>query len=286
MERFDIAIIGTGPAGLSAAVTAKVRNKKILLIGDKNLSIKMQKAHTIYNYLGLPEISGENLVKSCTNHLSSMNIEITDDKINVIYAMGKYFAIQGTKDNYEATTVILATGVNFGKLYKGESEFLGRGVSYCATCDAPLYKGKTAAIIGFSQKEESEAEFMAQVASKVFYFPMYKEDVRLSEDIEVIHDVPVSVEGNLKADTLITKNNEYKVDGIFFLRESISPAQLMPGLKMNENYIEVNRKMETNIKGCFACGDITGTPYQYIKSAGEGNVAALSAVKYIDRKDN
>lgn len=286
MERFDIAIIGTGPAGLSAAVTAQIRKKKILLIGDKNLSIKMKKAHTIYNYLALPEISGEKLTEACTNHLNSMNIEITEDKVNMIYAMGKYFAIQGTKNNYEAKSVILATGVNFGRLYPGEAEFLGRGVSYCATCDAPLYKGKTAAIIGFSKKEESEAEFMAQVAEKVFYFPMYKEEVKLSEKIEVVNDIPISVEGKFKADTLVTKNNEYKVDGIFFLRENISPAQLMPGLMMNGNHIDVNRKMETNIKGCFACGDITGTPYQYIKSAGEGNVAALSAVAYLDKKDN
>lgn len=286
MERFDIAIIGTGPSGLSAAITAKIRNKKIILIGNIDLSSKVQKAHTVYNYLGLPEVSGENLAKAYSNHLDSMDIKITEDKVNMIYSMGKYFAIEGRKNNYESTTVILATGVNFGKLYPGEEKFLGRGVSYCATCDAPLYKGKTAAIIGFSEEEEKEAEFMAQVASKVFYFPMYKEKVKLQENIEVIYDTPISVEGNLKADTLITKNNKYKVDGIFFLRESISPSQLMPGLKMDGNHVLVNRKMETNISGCFACGDITGTPYQYIKSAGEGNVAALSAVKYLDMKND
>ena len=178
MERFDIAIIGTGPSGLSAAITAKIRNKKIILIGNKDLSSKVQKAHTVYNYLGLPEVSGENLAKAYSNHLDSMDIKITEDKVNMIYSMGKYFAIEGRKNNYESTTVILATGVNFGKLYPGEEKFLGRGVSYCATCDAPLYKGKTAAIIGFSEKEEKEAEFMAQVASKVFHFLMYEEKVK------------------------------------------------------------------------------------------------------------
>lgn len=282
MDRYDIAIIGTGPAGVSAAITAKIRNKKILLIGSKDLSMKVQKAHSIHNYPGMPEVGGEELGKAFTEHLESMEIDITEDKVNSIYAMGEYFAIQATKDNYEASAVILATGVNVGKPYPGETEFLGRGVSYCATCDAPLYRGKTAVIVGFSPKEEAEAEFMAEVASKVYYFPQYKEDVQLSENIEVIKEAPVSVEGNTKADKLVTKENTYEVDGIFFLRDSVSPAQLVPGLKMDGNHIDVTRKMETNIAGCFACGDIVGTPYQYIKSAGEGNVASLSAVSYLN----
>lgn len=284
MERYDIAIIGTGPAGLSAAITAKIRNKKILLFGSKDLSIKVQKAHTIYNYLGLPAVAGDQLGEAFENHLKSMDIEITEDKINAVYAMGAYYAIQGTKENYEAESVILATGVNAGKPYPGEVELLGRGVSYCATCDAPLYKGKSAAIIGYSPKEESEAEFMAEVASEVLYFPMYKDEVKLPDSIQVIHEKPVSVEGSMKVDRLVTDSNSYEVDGVFFLRESVSPAQLVPGLKMDGNHIEVSRKMETNLAGCYACGDVTGVPYQYIKSAGEGNVAALSAVGYIDQK--
>jgi thioredoxin reductase (NADPH) len=284
MERYDIAIVGTGPAGLSAAITAKIRNKKILLIGSQNMSMKVEKAHTIQNYLGLPQVGGESLKNAFQEHLASMDIKVTEDKVNAVYAMGEFFAIQGTKENYEASAVILATGVNAGKPYPGEAEFLGRGVSYCATCDAPLYKGKTAAIVGFSPKEETEAEFMAEVASKVLYFPMYKDEVQISDNIDVIREVPVSVEGNLKADRLVTKENEYEVDGVFFLRDSVSPAQLVPGLKMDGNHISVTRSMDTNIEGCFACGDIVGTPYQYIKSAGEGNIASLSAVSYLDQK--
>ena len=281
MERYDIAIIGTGPAGLSAAITAKIRNKKILLLGNKDLSLKVQKAHAIENYLGLPSISGEGMAKAFQQHIASHGIMITEDKINAVYAMGQYFALQGTNENYEASTVIVATGVNAGKTYPGEEQFLGRGVSYCATCDAPLYRGKTALIVGFSQKEEAEAEFMSEIAEKVIYIPMYPDEVRLSEKIEVIRDTPVAVEGNLKAERLVTKENSYEVDGIFFLRESVSPAQLIPGLKMAGNHIEVTRIMETNIPGCFACGDVVGLPYQYIKSAGEGNVAVLSAVSYL-----
>ena len=152
MERYDIAIIGTGPAGLEAAITAKIRNKKIILFGNKNLSLKVEKAHTIQNYLGLPDIGGEELKAAYEAHLKAMDIEITEDKINAVYAMGEYFALQGNGTNYEAQTVILATGVSTAKAYPGEEQFLGRGVSYCATCDAPLYRGKIAAIIGFSPK--------------------------------------------------------------------------------------------------------------------------------------
>lgn len=284
-ERYDVAIIGTGPAGLSAAITLKIRNKKILLLGSRTLSSKVEKAHEINNYLGLPAIGGAELAKKFAEHLGQMGIEITEDAITAVYAMGSYFSLQSkTNQTYEAESVILATGVNFGKPYPGEEKFLGRGVSYCATCDAPLYKGKEAVVIGFSPKEETEAEFLAEVASKVTYVPMYKEEPSLRDEIAVIKDVPLSIEGEKKAEKLVLKAQEIETDGIFILRESVSPAQLVPGLKMDGSHVEVNRQMETNLSGCFACGDITGTPYQYIKSAGEGNVAALSAAAYLDKK--
>ena len=283
-ERYDVAILGTGPAGLEAAVTLKIRNKNILLLGSKNLSPKIEKAHEIQNYLGIPAVTGEDLAQDFTRHLKQMDIEITEDMITMVYAMGDYYSLMSKSNQmYEANAVILATGVNFGKPYPGEEKFLGRGVSYCATCDAPLYRGKKVVIVGFSPKEEGEAEFMAEIASEVYYVPMYKETARLSKKIKVVADVPISIEGGMKADKLVLKNGVLEADGIFLLRESVSPAQLVPGLAMDGNHVAVNRKMETNLKGCFACGDIVGTPYQYIKSAGEGNVAALSAVAYLDR---
>ncbi len=289
MERYDLIIIGTGPAGISAAITAKIRNKNFLLIGSPQLSEKVQKAHLIKNYPGLPESSGGDLQKAFLGHLEQMEIAITEDKITLIYPMGDYFALQGTGNMYEATTVILATGTAPAKTYPGEEQFLGRGVSYCATCDAPLYRGKSAAIFGFSPKEEAEADFMAEYADKVLYFPMYKGDVKVADGIEVIHEKPVEVKGGMKLETLVTDQHEYQVDGVFFLRESVAPGQLVPGLEVEDGHVIVDRRMATNVPGCFACGDITGLPYQYIKSAGEGNVAALSAVSYLDalrRKGN
>lgn len=284
-ERYDVAIVGTGPAGLSAAITLKIRNKNILLIGSKELSPKVVKAHEIGNYLGLPAIPGAELGKRFMDHLAQMQIEITEDKVTTIFSMGDYYCLQASNNQiYEANAVVLATGVNFGRPYPGEERLLGRGVSYCATCDAPLYKQKTVAIIGFSPKEEEEAEFMAELAAKVYYFPMYKDPVSLSEGIEVVYDTPVSIEGDSMVEKLVAKQNEYVVDGIFILRESVSPSQLVPGLAVEENRVAVNRKMETNLAGCFACGDLVGAPYQYMKSAGEGNVAALSAASYLDQK--
>ena len=284
MERYDIAIIGTGPAGLSAAITAKIRNKKILLIGNPNFSDKVQKAHQIQNYLGLPAISGKDLAKAFENHINSMDITITEGKVNAVYPMGSYFGLQVSQDIYEAETVIVATGIVTGKAFKGENELLGRGVSYCATCDAPLYRNKTVAVIGYSPKEESEAEFLAEVCEKVLYIPMYKEETKLSDKVTIINEKPTAVIGENKVKSLQTEKNNYEVDGIFILRDSIPPSQLVSGLEIKDNHIVVNLQMETNIKGCFACGDIVGKPYQYIKAAGQGNIAGLSAVAYLDAK--
>ena len=286
MERYDIAIIGTGPAGLSAAITAKIRNKKILLIGNPNFSDKVQKAHQIQNYLGLPAISGKDLAKAFENHINSMDITITDGKVNAVYPMGSYFGLQVSQDIYEAETVIVATGIVTGKAFKGENELLGRGVSYCATCDAPLYRNKTVAVVGYSPKEELEAEFLAEVCEKVLYIPMYKEETKLSDKVTIIDEKPTAVIGENKVKSLQTEKNNYEVDGIFILRDSIPPSQLVSGLEIKDNHIVVNSQMETNIKGCFACGDIVGRPYQYIKAAGQGNIAGLSAVAYLDAKRN
>ena len=248
----------------------------------KEISPKLVKAHQINNYLGFYGKSGKEIRDEFAKHLEAMDIEITEEKINNIYSMGDYFALMGSKNTYEATTVILATGVNFGKPLKGEEEYLGRGVGYCATCDAPLYKDKIVTIIAYNKHEESEANFLAQVASKVYYIPMYKEEVEVDESIEIIKDTPVEIVGEQFVQKLILKNNEIETDGLFILRDSISPGQLVPGLELDKNHVQVDRKMATNLKGCFAAGDIVGTPYQYIKAAGEGNIAALSAVSYLD----
>lgn len=282
MERYDLAIIGSGPAGISAALNAKIRKKKFIIFGSKELSNKLTKAEKINNYLGFYGKSGEQIKDEFVNHMKSMDISITEERINNIYAMGNYFTLMANDKMYETSAIILATGVNFGKPFKGEEEFLGKGVGYCATCDAPLYKNKVVIIIAYNKKDEEEVNFISTIASKVYYIPVYKEKVEVNEKVEIITDTPIEIVGEDRVKKLILKNSEIETDGIFILRDSVSPRQLVPGLELDENHVKVDRRMKTNLEGCFAAGDVVGAPYQYIKAAGEGNIAALSAVSYID----
>lgn len=279
--RYDIAIIGSGPAGLSAALNAKIRNKNFVLFGNKNLSSKVEKAPKIDNYLGLPRMTGKELGEKFKEHLDSMGIEITEKRIDNIYAMGDYFTLMSKDEMIEATTIILTTGMEYGKAMTGEQEYLGKGVGYCATCDAPLYKDKVVTIVGYNTEAEEETDFVAELASKVYYVPMYRTSYEGSDNVEIVNDKPVKIQGEDKVSKLVLKERELETDGLFILRDSISPAQLVPGLKIVDEHIEVDRTMKTNIKGCFAAGDCTGKPYQYIKAAGEGNIAALSAASYL-----
>ena len=282
MERADIAIIGTGPAGVSAAITATIRNKKVLLLGSAALSEKMEKAHQILNYPGLPSVSGADMAEAFRRHLDSLNIQVCEKRVAAVYAMGDYFALQAGEEMLEASSVILACGVVQGKPLPGEEALLGRGVSYCATCDAALYRGKTAAVIGYSPREEAEAAFLSEVCSRVLYFPMYAGETALPEQVQVIREKPEAIEKGEKGLLVRTAEGTHEADGVFVLREAVAPGQLVPGLETQGSHVAVNRRMETSIPGVFACGDLTGTPYQYVKAAGEGNVAALSAVGWLD----
>ncbi|MEQ8197394.1 MAG: NAD(P)/FAD-dependent oxidoreductase [Clostridiaceae bacterium] len=281
--RYDIAIIGTGPAGLSAAINAKIRNKKYIIFGSRELSAKIIKAPKVNNYLGLPKITGIELKEAFQKHIEEMDIKITYERVNNVYAMGDYYSIMVNDKIYEATTVILTTGVEFSKAINGEEQYLGRGVGYCATCDAPLYKGKKVAIIGYNKEGEDEANYVSELASKVYYIPMYKGQYNLSPGIEIVDDIPEEIVGDSKVQKIKLKNRELEADGVFFLRDAVSPAHLVPGLSMENDHIKVERDMSTNLKGCFAAGDCVGVPYQYLKAAGEGLIAALSAVSYIDK---
>ena len=188
--------------------------------------------------------------------------------------------------------MILATGVSFGKPLPGEDENLGRGVSYCATCDGALYRGREAVIVGYAPRDEGDARFLAELAEKVTYIPVYKKEEMPSDasqmfpespNIEVMIARPEAVGKRDGRMVLTTDQGEVVSDGVFLLRESVSPGRLVPGLELDGSHVKVDRKMATNLPGLFAAGDITGTPYQYIKAAGEGNAAALSAAAYVDR---
>lgn len=281
-ERYDIAIIGSGPAGLSAALNAKIRNKSFIVFGSRNLSPKIEKAPKINNYLGFPGSDGKKLGEAFKAHIDSMGIEITEERVNSVYSMGDYFNIAVNEKMYESKTVIIATGVEFSRPLDGEIEFLGKGVGYCATCDAPLYKGKTVIIVASSSEGEHEADYVSELAEKVYYVPLYKGEYKVNDKIEIVNDKPLKIEGDNRVKKVIFKEREIETDGVFLLKDAIPPTQLVPGIEDEDGHIKCDRLMKTNIKGCFAAGDCVGKPYQYIKSAGEGNIAALSAAAYLD----
>jgi thioredoxin reductase (NADPH) len=282
-ERYDIAIIGTGPAGLEAAINAKIRNKNIILFGNKELSAKLMKAPKVNNFLGFSNVTGNELKNHFAAHIAAMGIGIVNEKINNVYAMGDYFALMVNEKMYEAKAIILATGIEYTKPLKGEEKLLGKGVGYCATCDAPLYKGKTVVIVGYNKESEEETNYVSELSSKTYYIPMYRGEYNLNSNVEIINYKPLEIIGEDRVTKVILEQGEITTDGIFMLRDSVSPGQLVPGLEIEEGHIKVDRNMKTNIEGCYAAGDCTGKPYQYIKAAGEGLVAALGAVSYLDK---
>ncbi|MDW8800119.1 NAD(P)/FAD-dependent oxidoreductase [Clostridium sp. A1-XYC3] len=282
-NRYDIAVVGSGPAGLSAAINGKIRNKRIIVFGSKELSNKVIKAPKVDNYLGFYGITGAEMKKQFKKHIDAMGIKITYERINAIYAMGDYYGLAVNEKMYEARTVILATGIEYTKPLRGEEEFLGKGVGYCATCDAPLYKGKIVTIIGYNKEAEEETNYVSELAEKVYYVPMYRGTYDLKRgNIEVVSDRPIEIQGKDRVTKVVLKEREIITDGVFVLKDSVAPNQLVPGLLVENDHIKVDLNMQTNLSGCFAAGDCTGKPYQYMRAAGQGQVAALNAVSYLD----
>lgn len=282
MKRYDIAVVGTGAAGVSAAITAKSRGKSILLFGSKNLSDKITKAAKVENYTALPDISGKQLARLMLAHLSALDIAITEQQVKAVFKTGRFFTLQAAQDIFEASCVIIATGVAQNRQLKGETELLGSGVSYCTTCDSALFKSKVAAVIGYTADSAAEAEFLAEVADEIVFFPMKKGLApRGMPNVKIIEEKPLAISKSGDKIEVETLNGKYEVDGVFVLRDSVLPHALISGLETEKNHVKVNLQMQTSVDGVFACGDVTGTPYQYIKAAGQGNCAALSAVKYL-----
>lgn len=284
MERYDAIIVGSGPAGLEAAINLQIRNKRFLIFGHKTLSQKLAAAPRVDNYLGLPAISGKDLQARFAAHLEQMGIEIQPQQVQMIYPMGDFFSLATSKETYEAKTIILAMGIAHTKPLEGEARLLGRGVGYCATCDAPLYRGKTVAILGYTEEAVHEANYVAELASRVLYFPMKKKKHPTPDaPVEVHHGKVEAIVGNPAVEGIVVDGETIPVDGVFILRDSVAPTSLMPGLAVAEGYIHVDMHMHTNIKGCYAAGDCTGTPHQFMRAAGQGQTAALSAVYHLDR---
>lgn len=282
-QPFDIAVIGGGPAGLSAALTGRIRNKNVALFEHLGFSPKLQNAHLIDNYPGLPQITGKGLIQQLTAHCLAHNPVLIKEKVNTIFP-GDLFTILTPQATYEAKTIILATGVINTLLFAGEKDFIGRGVSYCATCDGLFYRDKKVAIVSYTTEGEHEASFLGEICREVYYLPQYKFETLTipRNNVKIISSKPVGIKGDSQVEQLVTNNSSLDVDGVFILRQSDPVENILPGLELDGEVIKVNRNLSTSMPGVFAAGDCTGKPWQIAKATGEGLVAVLSAVTYLD----
>ncbi len=288
----DCIIVGSGPAGVSAALTLRANGKSFQIFGSAELSEKISKAELIRNYPGLSNVTGKAFCEALQAQLKDSEIPITEEKVSGVYALKDKFSVLTNEGGaYESKTVILACGVESVRMIDGEEAFAGRGVSYCATCDGLLYKNKTIAILCTSKRLEHEIGYLADFAKHVYLIPMYKDMQLDRENVTVIRKMPQKIEGGMRVTGLRFPTAPAEnipellaIDGMFMLRESVSPAVLVGGLQTEQGHVVVNRKQETNLKGCFAAGDCTGRPYQYAKATGEGNVAAHTACEYLSEQ--
>mgnify|MGYP000448902991 CR=1 FL=1 len=281
---YDLAILGGGPAGITAAIYASRARLNTIWI-DKNFAPggQITATYEVDNYPGMPGISGMDLGEAFGEHARKLGLEPQREKIlSLENISGDIKTIRTKKHEYQAKTLILAMGVMTAKLLKGEDELLGRGVSYCATCDGMFYKDKEIAVLCNDPKYEHEVEYLADLAAKVTYFPMFSDSQIKKENVTISKDFPLEIKGSDRVTGLVLKSGKVlELDGIFCLRNAIAPSKLVSGLEIENGHIKVDRTQKTNLPGCFAAGDCTGRPYQYTKAVGEGNVAAHSCISYL-----
>jgi len=281
---FDIAIVGAGPAGLSAALTARIRNKSVALFEHMDFSPKLQKAHTINNYPGMPATTGKDMMKQFADHALSAGPTLVKEKVTNIFA-GDTFTLLTPNNTYEAKAIVLALGVSNSAVINGEKELVGKGVSYCATCDGMLYRDKPVAVIAYTEEGEHEANFLGEICPVVYFIPQYKTEFQPAQPtIQVIKARPQAVLGTEEVTGLMTDAGELKVEGIFLLRQSDPAETLLPELEMDGPFVKVNRDQATNVPGVYAAGDCTGKIWQIARATGEGLTAVLGAISYIDSK--
>ena len=279
---FDAAIIGSGPAGLSAALNLRLHNKDFVWLGSADLSAKVEKSEKIANYPGFGMIAGTALNQSFSAQMAQMGIAPTDRMVSAVMASEGGYSLLAENDIYETRTLLLAVGAAAAKGFSGEADLLGRGVSYCATCDGFLYRRKTIAVFCGDRRYEHEALYLAELADRVYLHVPYAECDIDESNVEMLQKPIVRVKGESHVEAIVLSDGTEKcVDGLFCLRSAVSPAVLLPELAMDGAHIIVNRRMETNLPGCFAAGDCTGRPYQIAKAVGEGNVAAHSILEYL-----
>lgn len=302
---YDLLIVGAGAAGLSAALYGARYKLRTLVIGEV-IGGKGMEAHLVENYPGFLSISGPELMKRFREQAEEFGAKITRGKVvEVRKGRGRFVVRTIDDESFESKAIILAMGSERRRLnVPGEERFLGKGVSYCATCDGPLFRGKRVAIIGGSDAAAKSALLLSEYAKEVYIIyrreklraePMLTEKVLSIPKVKVIYNkVPVEVKGREKVEALVLrpfkgkgKEEEFRVDGVFVEIGDVPSTSIAGelGVELDEDgYVRVNPKtMETSVKGVYAAGDITSVPKfkQFITAAFQGALAAYSAYLFL-----
>ena len=262
---YDVLVIGGGPAGLSAAQNVRTRGKTALVVSNPLEENPLWKAKEVDNYLGLPRLSGAELLTAFQRHAESSGAEFLEGRALSALRSGESWYVSVGNTMVQGKAVVLAAGVVRGKKLPGEAELLGRGVSYCATCDGMLYRGKRVAVLGWTPSAEKEAAFLEGIGCQVLYLDKPRDcAIRGAEKVEA-----VTCGGVTEA-----------VEAVFLLRPAMAPGDLFPGLETGGGFVAVDREMRTNLPGVFAAGDCTGGPLQVSKAVGEGLTAGQKAAAF------
>ena len=302
---YDLIIIGGGPAGITAGIYASRQKLNTLLITKSFGGQIARKAVGIENYPGFEEISGLDLIRKFEKQLRKQKIDIERDSVRKIKKIGNKFLIQtASKNTFEAKTVIIASGADPRPLeVPGEKKFIGKGVSYCTTCDGPLFANKTVAVVGGGNSAFEAAIFLTKWVKKIYileYAPKVRADEVVQEKakktgkVEVITSAALKkIQGKDFVDSIIyqdektKKNILLKVDGVFMEIGSQPATSFVKGLvdfnEKDEIIIDLET-MQTKTPGLFAAGDVSSVFFkQIVIAAGEGAKAALSVSNYLQK---
>ncbi|MFA6307548.1 MAG: thioredoxin-disulfide reductase [Patescibacteria group bacterium] len=299
---YDVVIVGAGPAGLTAAIYTSRRAMKTLVI-SKDVGGQISLTDDVENYPGFESIEGLALAQKFQAQAAKTGVEFLFEEATEIVKQtdNSFIVATGSNKKIKAKTIILAFGLSPRNLdVPGEKELTGRGVTYCATCDGPLYKGKTVVVVGGGNSALDAAEFMSKIGKKIYL--LVRKDkfrgeqtlidkVKAAENVEVIFNASASeIKGKDRVEALVYKTDdgqskEVQTDGVFVEIGHIASTKWLAGLGLNlteRGEIKITVDNETNIKGIFAAGDITEITYkQAVISAGEGCKAALQAYRFL-----